>query len=176
LAQIVYPTLKDVIKIHDEAMVASGYEPARLVSPEKIESAIARSQQLASYEPGADLVAQAVVLAVGISQAQAFLKGNKRAASGVADAFLDANGLDFSGGLTAFSCWLICIAGDIHNDYVDTCIEHLGLDLTSELDWLARGKGHTNPEEGRRVVSKRFEVWLRANVSPRDTANPEPIV
>lgn len=163
-----------MIKIHDEAMVASGYEPARLISPEKIESAIARSRQLMSYEPGADLVAQAVRLAAGISQAQAFLKGNKRAAAGVADAFLDANGLTFEGDLTAFSCWLICIAGNINNDYVETCIKHLGLDLTAELDWLARGKGHANPEEGRRVVSERFEVWLRAQCHHTADLNPTP--
>ena len=42
-------------------------------------------------------VAQAVALAVGISQAQAFEDGNKRAAFAAADVFLRFNGLVFEG-------------------------------------------------------------------------------
>jgi death-on-curing protein len=52
---------------------------------------------MASYYEQADFVRQAVLLAVGISQAQAFVDGNKRTAFAVMEVFLDLNGLEYSG-------------------------------------------------------------------------------
>jgi death-on-curing protein len=47
---------------------------------------------MAEHYDGADLVRQAALLAVGISQAQAFLDGNKRTALYSAVTFLEVNG------------------------------------------------------------------------------------
>ena len=62
----VYLTLEDVIALHDETMERMGVPFSPLLHPDKLDSAIHRPQQLAHYEPGADFIAQAVVLAVGI--------------------------------------------------------------------------------------------------------------
>ena len=57
-----------------------------------LESAIMRPQMAEHYE-GADLLRQAALLAVGISEAQAFLDGNKRTALYVAVTFMEVNGI-----------------------------------------------------------------------------------
>src|SRR5688572_19765116 len=56
-----------------------------------LESAVMRPQMAEPYED-ADLIRQGAVLAVGISQAQAFLDGNKRTAFMAVDTFLRLNG------------------------------------------------------------------------------------
>src|SRR4051794_2643041 len=67
-----------------------------LLHPDKLESAVARPRNAAWYEE-ADLLRQAVILAVAISQSQAFLDGNKRAAFSAADVFLRINGQIYNG-------------------------------------------------------------------------------
>ncbi|MEZ4532039.1 MAG: Fic family protein [Thermomicrobiales bacterium] len=61
-----------------------------------LESALMRAQ-MAAYYDSADLVTQAVLMAVGISQNQPFVDGNKRAALVTLDVFLRVNGLEFRG-------------------------------------------------------------------------------
>jgi death-on-curing family protein len=58
-----------------------------------LESAILRPQFAAHYE-GAEVIHQAALLGVGISQAQAFVDGNKRTAFHVTATFLLVNGVD----------------------------------------------------------------------------------
>jgi death-on-curing protein len=53
--------------------------------------------QMAAYYEGADMIKQAALLGVGISQAQAFLDGNKRTAYLALNTFLRINGLTYSG-------------------------------------------------------------------------------
>ncbi len=53
--------------------------------------------QMASYYEYADLVRQAALLGVGISQAQAFLDGTKRTAYLALNTFLRLNGFTYSG-------------------------------------------------------------------------------
>ncbi len=53
--------------------------------------------QMASYYEGADFVRQATLLAIGISQAQAFVDGNKRTAYLCMDTFLRLNDLAYTG-------------------------------------------------------------------------------
>jgi prophage maintenance system killer protein len=53
--------------------------------------------QTAAYYEEADLVTQAVLMAVGISQNQPFVDGNKRAVFVTLDVFLRINGLEFRG-------------------------------------------------------------------------------
>src|ERR671917_426710 len=95
-AQLRYPTLAEVIAIHEKVMRGLG-EPPRLLRDEGLlESALKRPQMAAYYE-GADPVRQATLLGTGISQAQAFLDGNKRTAFATLDAVLWVNGWEFVG-------------------------------------------------------------------------------
>src|SRR5271168_187913 len=119
-------------------MEKMGNSRAPLLHPDKLDSAVNRPRQLAYYEPGADLFAQAVSLAVGISQAQAFQDGNKRAALVSAAAFIAMNGFRIDGDPITFASWLICVAGHINDDDLDVVVEHLGLDLVAELDAMGR--------------------------------------
>lgn len=91
-----YLTVAEVIVIHDEIMQRTGYAPEALRDEGLLESALMRAQAAAHYDD-ADLVRQAVLMAVGISQNQPFVDGNKRAAYGVLDVFLRINGILFQG-------------------------------------------------------------------------------
>lgn len=86
-----YPSLAEVVAIHDEVLRRLGSPPQGLRDEGALESAIMRPQMAAWYE-GADLIRQAALLAIGISQAQAFVDGNKRTAFQTLDAFLWVNG------------------------------------------------------------------------------------
>ena len=91
-----YLSLADVIAIHERAMRHLGNEPKPLRAEGILESAVMRPQMAAYYE-GADVVRQAALLGVGISQAQAFLDGNKRTAYLALNSFLRMNGLTYIG-------------------------------------------------------------------------------
>ena len=93
---IQYLSLADVIAIHESAMRRLGVEPKALRDEGRLESAVMRPQMAAYYE-GADVVRQAALLGVGISQAQGFLDGNKRTAYLALNTFLRMNGLTYSG-------------------------------------------------------------------------------
>ncbi len=90
-----YLALADVLALHVEMMECLGWAPAPLRAGGEglLESAILRPRFAAHYED-ADLVRQAVLLAVGISQAQAFLDGNKRTAFHATATFLLVNDTD----------------------------------------------------------------------------------
>jgi death-on-curing protein len=91
-----YLSLADVIAIHESAMRRLGDAPKPLREEGILESAVMRPQMAAYYE-GADIVRQAALLGVGISQAQAFLDGNKRTAYLALNTFLRMNGLTYTG-------------------------------------------------------------------------------
>ena len=95
-AQLRYPTLAEVIAIHEKVLRGLGEAPRPLRDEGLLESALTRPQMAAYYE-GADLIRQATLLGAGISQAQAFLDGNKRTAFQTLDAFLWVNGWEFVG-------------------------------------------------------------------------------
>jgi len=96
MAEIRYLTLADVLALHQAVMERFGAAPAPLRDEGALESAVMRAQMAAYYDE-ADIIRQAALLAVGISQAQAFLDGNKRIAFAACDVFLRVNGLAFSG-------------------------------------------------------------------------------
>jgi len=77
-------------------MERTGFLPAPLRDEGLLESAITRPQMAAFYEQ-ADLIRQATLMAVGISQAQAFLDGNKRTAFAALEVFLGVNGKTIRG-------------------------------------------------------------------------------
>ena len=91
-----YLSLADIIAIHESAMRRLGDEPKPLRDEGILESAVMRPQ-MAAYYQGADIVRQAALLGVGISQAQAFLDGNKRTAYLALNTFLRMNGLTYTG-------------------------------------------------------------------------------
>lgn len=96
MAEVRYLALADVLALHQAIMEKFSVAPALLRDEGALESAVMRPQMAAHYS-GADLIRQAALLAVGISQAQAFVDGNKRLAFGACDVFLRLNGLLFSG-------------------------------------------------------------------------------
>ena len=89
-------SVADVMALHDTMMRDMGDRPAALRDPGLLESAVLRPQMAAYYE-GADLIRQAAVLAVGISQNQPYVDGNKRTAYIAAQVFLRVNGSPFAG-------------------------------------------------------------------------------
>lgn len=86
-----YLTVPEVIELHAQILEMMGWAPAPLRSVDLLESAVMKAQA-AAYYGGADLAMQAVTLAVGISQNQPFLDGNKRTAYVAMYAFLEQNG------------------------------------------------------------------------------------
>ncbi len=91
-----YLSLDDVRALHADVMRRTGYFPAPLRDQGALESAIMRPQTVAHYE-AADLLTQAVTLMLAVSQAQAFVDGNKRTAMYVSLIFLELNGSSFDG-------------------------------------------------------------------------------
>ncbi len=87
-----YLSLPDVVALHAAIMRRMGAAPAPIRDEGLLESAVLRPQTAAYYEE-ADLIRQAALLAAGISQAQAFLDGNKRTAYGALEVFLLRNGI-----------------------------------------------------------------------------------
>lgn len=116
------------------------------ISLNTLGSALARPQQLASYE-GADPIRQAALMCVSISQAQAFVDGNKRTAYAVLDMFLMSAGYQISENNRA---------------------------VAVELEVLAKGLAEDNSPANRERLENQFEYWLRASVVPYDTPEPEP--
>jgi prophage maintenance system killer protein len=93
-----YLSVEDLLTLHKLAMGATGQAPEALRGNDAgaLEAAAKRAEWAAHYQ-GADLIRQAIMLAIGISDAQAFLDGNKRAALVAADEFLDRNDWEFVG-------------------------------------------------------------------------------
>lgn len=88
---LIYLTTDDIKHIHVRVMSSMGWNDAPLRSEGELESAVARPQHAAFYGE-ADIAHQAVTLAVGISQNQPFLDGNKRTAMASLRVFLELSG------------------------------------------------------------------------------------
>lgn len=91
-----YLNLAEVVALHHRMMRAMGLQSQGLRDEGALESAIMRARMAAHYE-GADSVRQGTLMAIGISQAQAFVDGNKRTAFLALDTFLTVNDFDFVG-------------------------------------------------------------------------------
>ncbi len=91
-----YLSLADAIELHRRMMDFTGQPFQGLRDEGALDSALNRPQMAAYYED-ADLITQAVLLAIGISQAQAFVDGNKRTAYHCCDVFLRINGFFYDG-------------------------------------------------------------------------------
>lgn len=106
---IVYLEVAEVIEIHHQFMEHTGTRSQGIRAQNELESAIARSQMAAFYD-NADIIRQASVLAIGISQNQPFVDGNKRTALAVTDAFLRLNGYRVGGSGVEFAKQLEAVA------------------------------------------------------------------
>lgn len=96
MAEVRYLSVLEVEALHAFILEKTGDQPALLRDRSLLESAVMRPRNAAFYS-NCDLVEQSALLAVAISQSQAFVDGNKRTAFIVADVFLRCNGLFFSG-------------------------------------------------------------------------------
>jgi death-on-curing protein len=109
MEEIVYLDVAEVIGIHVQFMERTGARSQGIRSQNELESALARPQMAAYYER-ADLIRQATLIAVGISQNQPFVDGNKRTAFAAADAFLRLNGFRTTGNGIEFAKHLEAVA------------------------------------------------------------------
>ncbi len=87
-----YLAVAHVIGLYFEAMRLAGEQPAALVRPEALESAVHRPRA-AAYYAEANLVEQAVELGEGIALAHPWVDGNKRCAFVSMITFLEHNGV-----------------------------------------------------------------------------------
>ncbi len=104
-----YLSLADMLALHELVMTRTGSEPAPVRDEGLLEAAVMRPRMAAHYEQP-DVCRQAALLAVGISQAQAFLDGNKRTAFAACDIFLRWNGRLFQGDPLALAQQLEAVA------------------------------------------------------------------
>jgi death-on-curing protein len=107
--EIRYLSVADVVALHAETMEHMGERPAPLRDEGLLESAVMRPQMAAYYED-ADLVRQAALLAIGLSQNQPFIDGNKRVAYMAAVVFLRVNGNPLLGEPMEFARQLEAVA------------------------------------------------------------------
>lgn len=89
-----FPTVEQVIQIHDEILERTGGETGRLHRG-LIEAALSRAQWGPFTQEGA-LEERAALLMRGIAQDHPFVDGNKRTSVEVADTFLGRNGYDLT--------------------------------------------------------------------------------
>ena len=87
-----YLSVAHVVGLYFEAMRLAGEQPAALVRPEALESAVHRPR-VAAFYGGATLIEQAVELAEGIALAHPWVDGNKRCAFISMVTFLERNGV-----------------------------------------------------------------------------------
>ena len=109
MAEIRYLSMAEVLALHQAMMEKFGLAPSPLRAEGLLESAIMRPR-MAAYYSEADIIRQCTLLLIGISQAQAFLDGNKRTAFAACDVFLRLNGLAFTGDPVEFAIQLEAVA------------------------------------------------------------------
>jgi len=109
MAEIRYLSLAEVLALYQAMMEKFGLAPSPLREEGMLESAIMRPR-MAAYYSEADIIRQCTLLLIGISQAQAFLDGNKRTAFAACDVFLRLNGLAFTGDSVEFAIQLEAVA------------------------------------------------------------------
>lgn len=91
-----YLTVAETLDLYALTMQRTVSEPQTLRSMDGLSSSIHRAQ-MAAHDAGADVVAQAARLAVGISRAQAMLDGNRCLGYAAMATHLRLNGMRFHG-------------------------------------------------------------------------------
>ena len=132
MAETLYLTLDEIIALHDEILERMGSSHAPLIHRDTLESALNRPRTAAWYEE-ADLIRQAVLLAIGISQSQAFLDGNKRAAFAATRVFLQMNCLLYRGDSLEIARWLKLVAEEPSGPGRDAVSDHFEAWLRTQV-------------------------------------------
>lgn len=104
-----YLTVAEVVELHRSILERMGERLEPLRDEGLLESALMRAQTAPYYE-GADLITQAALMAIGISQNQPFVDGNKRVGFVTFDVFLRINGLVFRGDSLALAQRIVQVA------------------------------------------------------------------
>jgi death-on-curing protein len=103
----IYLTIEDVLELYAAIIGGTTSQASdQLRNRPGLESAIGRPAAHAHYE-GADLAAQAAVLAHGIAESQSFLDGNKRLALVAMLTFLEVNGYSVPVSDRELADWII---------------------------------------------------------------------
>ncbi len=124
----IYLSYAEAVALHIELMRYLGETRYGVFDRTLVESALARSQQAATYEQ-ADLIGQAATLCFGLIKNHPWVGGNKRTATFLVDSFLNRNGLFISAPKSEFVELALAIESDRWQ--------------TTEIDaWLRR---HTKP-------------------------------
>lgn len=110
MAAIRHLSVVEVVALHAAIMERTGSALMPLRDVALLESAVYRTRMAEAFGGESDPIRLATALAVGISQAQAFIEGNKRTAFLSTDAFLRLNGRQFAGDPLEMSEKLITIA------------------------------------------------------------------
>lgn len=115
-------SMADILALHAEAMTLDDARPAPLRGGGEalLESAMMKPRMAEHYE-AASLARQAALLAVGLSQNQPFLDGNKRTAYLAALVFLEVNGLVLDDCDEVFAHELIRVAA--RNQPLDAAVD-----------------------------------------------------
>lgn len=106
----------DVLILHREAMRRAGQPPRAVTDESRLRSKLARPENAYHYEGITDVFHLGALLAVSISQAQAFEDGNKRTAAMTLTAFLRTNGYRLKPRGVAVGQWLIDISEAAANE------------------------------------------------------------
>ncbi len=104
-----YLMVDEIIGIHQTALDWTIGGESVLLRRELLESALMRPQMAAHYE-SAGVPKQAALLAVALSQSQAFIDGNKRAGALASYVFLRLNGDEYPGDFMDFARRLVAVA------------------------------------------------------------------
>jgi death on curing protein len=128
-----YLTLDDVRGLYADVLRRTGFLPAPVRDLAALESAIMRPRRVAHYE-GADLLTQAVTLMLAISQAQAFVDGNKRTGMFAALVFLELNGCTFDGDDELLAVLLEDAASRPHDEARATIAEWMRPQIVTQRD------------------------------------------
>jgi death on curing protein len=129
-----YLTMDDVRGLHADVMRRTGFLPAPLRDLGALKSAIMRPQMVVAHFEGADLPTQAVTLLLAISQAQAFVDGNKRTAMFAALVFLELNGCTFDGDDELLAALLEEAASRPHDEARATIAEWMRPQIVTQRD------------------------------------------
>ena len=109
MTEVIYLEVAEVIEIHLQFMKRTGARSQGIRAHNELESALARPQ-MAAYYDNADVIRREALLAIGISQNQPFVDGNKRTAFATTDAFLRLNGYRTGGNGTDFAKQMEAVA------------------------------------------------------------------
>jgi len=112
----VWLSFEDVLILHREAMRRAGQEPRPITDESRLHSKLARPENAYHYEGISDVFHLGALLAVSISQGQAFEDGNKRTAAMALTVFLRANGYRLKPRGEAVGQWLIDILEAAENE------------------------------------------------------------